>query len=344
MIVLDHDPVVKADAVVRRTADRDRILFKVAVTGRRLARIEDLGSGPLQRRRVLRSGRRHAAEPLQKIQRGPFRDENAARRTGNLGDDFTVFAGVPVVLHGPELQARLDHFEHTFGDLDSGQHHLRLLAAQHGGGGRLFRNDRSSRHVSGRIEILVERKLDQQVRTPPVDLRNRIFLIPSFLLSLSFTGPAAGFVFPGKSIFRESRAEPGRVGAAEHAFPETVLFQKGTQPGKHTQVKFMLVGAGHNHHDQADRHRVRAAVVDAPANQRGGDLQAVHRSEPDMRDGDAEPDAGAQQTLPGMDAPGDFTLLPRTAGTGQQPDQLVEHLALAGPFEHNAPFRPQTAG
>lgn len=63
-----------------------------------------------------------------------------------------------------------------------------------------------------------------------------------------------------------------------------------------------------------------------------------------MRDGNAEPDAGAQQTLPGMDAPGDFTLLPRTAGTGQQPDQLVEHLALAGPFEHNAPFRPQTAG
>ena len=155
--------------MVGGSADRDRVLFEVAVAGSGLAGVEHERLRPLQRGGILRRSGGDAAQALQKVQRGPFRNQQPAGGSVDLGEHVTVFTMVAILSDRLELQPRLHQLEHPFRHRQSGKHHTGLLAEQHRLGGGVLRHDRIGGYVAGGVEILAQRKFNQQVGSSPVN-------------------------------------------------------------------------------------------------------------------------------------------------------------------------------
>ena len=79
VVVLDQDRVVEAEPVVRAAAAADRVLLERAQARRRLARVEDLGAGPVDGVDEAAGERRDAGEASEQIQRRPLAGEQGTR-------------------------------------------------------------------------------------------------------------------------------------------------------------------------------------------------------------------------------------------------------------------------
>ena len=140
VVVLDQHRVEETDAVVRRAAGADGVLLERAQRRRRLARVED-GDAAARRLDEPARARGDAREPLQKVERGPFADEQRPRGADHLRDLLARAAGVAIAPggrkrgHGAPL--RRGHLSKCFErDLQAGEDAIGLHqedAARHRG-------------------------------------------------------------------------------------------------------------------------------------------------------------------------------------------------------------------
>ena len=79
VVLLDEDLVEQAEAVVAPAARGDRRLLERAQARRRLARVEDLRAGALDRAHARRGQRRDARQPPEEVQRRALGGEQRAR-------------------------------------------------------------------------------------------------------------------------------------------------------------------------------------------------------------------------------------------------------------------------
>ena len=144
--------------MVRRAAGADGVLLERAQRRRRLARVED-GDAAAGGVDEPARARGDAREPLQKVERGPFADEQRPRGADHLGDLLARAAGVAIVLarpqtrHGPCASSHLS--KRLEGDLQAGEDAVGLHqedAASHRG-----RRDRRIGRDVAVADVLLER-------------------------------------------------------------------------------------------------------------------------------------------------------------------------------------------
>ena len=169
VVLLDQDRVVQARAVIGRSTGRHRRLLEGAQPRGRLARVEDHGSAVpdcVGYGSYAPGGhRRHARQPLEKVQRGPLARQQRPRAAGHPRHLATL---TPDALVHQRLKGdrRIERREHQPGRLQSEDHPRRLLRDQRGRADVLGHRS-GSRDVT-RADVLGQRPgddLNSQIHT-----------------------------------------------------------------------------------------------------------------------------------------------------------------------------------
>lgn len=121
VVVLDQHAVKEAQPVVPAPAAGHRVLFQHAEAGRGLARVEQLGVGPAQRRDILGRLRRDAGKLLEKIQRRALGFEQGGRRADDRSQHVALVCGLPIAHTGRDLEGAViaEAFKHQWQQLQA---------------------------------------------------------------------------------------------------------------------------------------------------------------------------------------------------------------------------------
>src|SRR6187431_128753 len=106
MVVLDEDPVVEAEAVVRAAATANRVLLEGAQSRRGLASVEDRCAGAGDGVDVARGPGRDSRQAAEEVERRTLAGKDRPREPGHLGDDGPIPVAV-VAVGSQRLEFRL---------------------------------------------------------------------------------------------------------------------------------------------------------------------------------------------------------------------------------------------
>src|SRR5437868_2272231 len=105
VVVFDEHAIIQPEAVVEAAADRHRVLFKSAQSGRRLARVNDLCASAFDGVNITFCKRRDTGQPLQKVERRALAHQ---QNVGGAFDARELGAGSDgVAVKGPRLDLYL---------------------------------------------------------------------------------------------------------------------------------------------------------------------------------------------------------------------------------------------
>src|SRR6187401_1789704 len=119
MIILDHDPVIKAIAIIVTTPQPDSFLFEESHSGSGLAGVEDLDRQSFNFLEEQSRERRNSAHPLHDIQCQSFTNQQCPGRAGNMKSNVTWLDLAPILDEDFKISGRGNFFKYPGGNSDA---------------------------------------------------------------------------------------------------------------------------------------------------------------------------------------------------------------------------------
>ncbi|CDN41104.1 hypothetical protein BN871_AB_01020 [Paenibacillus sp. P22] len=163
MVVLDHDGVVQAEAVIGAAADADGVLLQHPVARSRLAGVDQTSREPVQNVDEAACLGGDARQALHQVEREPLARQNAVRAAFHLGDDGSRRYPVAVLCMSREGKGWIDDRKDGLRDGQAGDNPV-FLDVDDGFHVAASRNGRAGRHIPG-ADILGQPALNAVAKT-----------------------------------------------------------------------------------------------------------------------------------------------------------------------------------
>src|SRR5438105_366402 len=167
VICLDEYSVVQAGTMIDAAAQKHRVLFQHAQSGRGLAGVGNLRFGSFDGARKLPRRGRDSRQMTQQVERDSLAGEQHIRKAAGARDNFSRFDFLAVAGEGFDLLLRIERYENFFRGLEPSHNHF--LAGDEAAARAHVAHQRRLRGYVAASEVFAKKETNARIQRPFVE-------------------------------------------------------------------------------------------------------------------------------------------------------------------------------